>query len=85
MKEPRTAGGEPAAGNGDTVPPYRRVGRFSLTQIDAADYPVGASGIIDDLRRARIELLRQHQVRGVFAQQIALPFRCFGAAERYVP
>ena len=61
------------------------VGRLPGMQIDTADYPVGTSGINKDLRRAGIELLQQHQVRGEVVQQIPLPFRCFGAAERQVP
>jgi hypothetical protein len=85
LKEPRTGVEQPAAADGDTVPPYPRVGRLPVTQIDAADYPIGASRISEDLRRAGMELLRQHQVRGEFSQQIPLPFRCLGAAERYVP
>jgi len=67
--------------------PRRRTGdvRFRGAQIDGPDHPVDTSGIGEDRRRAGIEFLQQHQVRGELAQQIPLPFRRLGTAECYVP
>jgi hypothetical protein len=59
--------------------------RLRGTQIDGPDHPISTSGISEDIRRAGIELLQQHQVRGEFAQQTPLPFRCLWAAECYIP
>jgi hypothetical protein len=55
-------------GDGDTAPPHGAVVRLRGTQIDGPDHPLGASRISEDRRRAGIELLQQHQVRGEFAQ-----------------
>jgi hypothetical protein len=68
IEQPRTAGRQPAAGDGDTAPPHGAVVRLRGTQIDGPDHPLGASRISEDRRRAGIELLQQHQVRGEFAQ-----------------
>jgi hypothetical protein len=67
------------------APPRGAVVRLRGTQIDGPDHPVSTSGISEDRRRAGIELLQQHQVRGEFAQQTPLPFRCLGPAECYIP
>jgi hypothetical protein len=82
-KQRLTAGRQPAPGDSDTSPPHGRV--VWIRQIDGPNHPVDASGITEDLRRAGIDLLEQHQVRSEFAQQIPLPFRRLAAAEIYVP
>jgi hypothetical protein len=49
-EQPRTAGTQPVADNGDTAPPRGRVVRHRGTQIDGPDHSFGTGGLREDLR-----------------------------------